>query len=133
MAPWKEFVEAGICAEGFDLHLQGHDHDLEWIKPQPQCGDTHFIVSGAADSPRNFGDAERNEVFYQQDQVLGFFWFEVTQGSLLGAVYQLDGDGRPQVAFEKTSIRGRDRVPAGAGRSLRRRYRPRRTPSTAGR
>lgn len=100
--PWKEFVEAGICAEGFDLHLQGHDHDLEWIKPQPQCGDTHFIVSGAADSPRNFGDAERNEVFYQQDQVLGFFWFEVTQGSLLGAVYQLDGDGRPQVAFEKT-------------------------------
>lgn len=103
--PWKDFVEAGICAEGFDLHLQGHDHDLEWIKPQPQCGDTHFIVSGAADSPRNFGDAARNEVFYQQDQVLGFFWFEVTRDSLLGAVYQLDADNRPQLAFEKTLVK----------------------------
>jgi hypothetical protein len=98
--PWKEFVEAGVCAEGFDLHLQGHDHDLEWIKPQPQCGATHFIVSGAADSPRNFGDAARNEVFYQRDQVLGFFWFEVRRDALLGAVYELDADGRPQLAFE---------------------------------
>jgi tartrate-resistant acid phosphatase type 5 len=103
--PWKDFIEAGVCAEGFDLHLQGHDHDLEWIKPQPQCGDTHFIVSGAADSPRTFGDAARNEVFYQQDQVLGFFWFEVSRDALLGAVYQLDEAQQPQVAFEKTLVK----------------------------
>lgn len=106
--PWKEFLEASLCARGGDLFLQGHDHDLEWLKPVDSCGNTHFIVSGAAEGPRPFGDAGRNETFWQVDNELGFFWFEITRDSMTGAAYVLDGlvlpaaGGQPVAAFEQT-------------------------------
>jgi hypothetical protein len=61
--PWLDLLDATLCAEGVDLFLAGHDHDLEWLKPVDRCGKTQFIVSGAAEGPRPFGDANRNEAF----------------------------------------------------------------------
>ncbi len=101
-APWRDFLEATVCAQGVDLFFQGHDHDLEWIKPVSRCGKTHFIVSGAGEAPRPFGNANRNEVFWQQDRTLGFFWFRLEQERLIGAAYVLDAAGVPRLQFEQT-------------------------------
>lgn len=106
--PWKAFLEASLCAEGADLYLQGHDHDLEWLKPVEACGNTHFVVSGAAEGPRPFGDPNRNPVYWQKDNTLGFFWIEISRDAMTGAAYVLDGmelpmaGGRPVAAFEQT-------------------------------
>ncbi|HEX4896687.1 MAG TPA: metallophosphoesterase [Solimonas sp.] len=107
-APWKTLIEDTLCAEGADLFFQGHDHDLEWIKPVAACGKTHFVVSGAAEGPRPFGDAARNATYWQVDNTLGFFWFELTESQMRGAAYTLGDDlalprsnGRPVAAFEQ--------------------------------
>lgn len=108
--PWKDMLDATLCAQGVDLYFQGHDHDLEWIKPVAGCGKTHFIVSGAAEGPRPFGDANRNPTYWQVDNTLGFFWFELTGTQMTGAAFTLDGanklpldaNGLPQPAFEQT-------------------------------
>jgi tartrate-resistant acid phosphatase type 5 len=107
-SPWKSFIEQTLCAEGADIFFQGHDHDLEWIKPVESCGKTHFIVSGAAEGPRPFGDAARNAVYWQIDNTLGFFWFELSETQMRGAAYTLGQDlelpvenGRPKAAFEQ--------------------------------
>ncbi len=108
--PWKDLLEATICRQGVDLFLAGHDHDLQWLKPVQSCGKTHFIVSGAAEGPRPFGDAARNPNYWQIDNTLGFFWFELTEEQMTGAAFTLDaanrppvdGAGEPQPMFEQT-------------------------------
>lgn len=107
-SPWKGFLDQTVCAEGVDIYFQGHDHDLEWIKPVEGCGKTHFIVSGAAEGPRPFGDANRNATYWQVDNTLGFFWFEITETQMRGAAYTLGSDlklpvagGKPTAAFEQ--------------------------------
>lgn len=108
-SPWKQFLEQTICAEGVDIFFQGHDHDLEWIKPVESCGKTHFIVSGAAEGPRPFGNPTRNDTYWQVDNTLGFFWFELSETQMRGAGFTLDADmklpledGQPKPAFEQT-------------------------------
>lgn len=43
---FKRALEASIC-DRVHFHIQGHEHDLRWLKPVPSCGRTEFIVSGA--------------------------------------------------------------------------------------
>lgn len=107
-SPWKGFMERTACAKGLDIFFQGHDHELEWIKPVASCGKTHFIVSGAAEGPRPFGDPERNATYWQVDNTLGFFWFELTETQMRGAAFTLDSEmklplegGQPKPAFEQ--------------------------------
>lgn len=108
--PWKDFLDATVCKEGVDIFLQGHDHELEWLKPVPACGKTHFFVSGAAEGPRPFGDANRNPTYWQVDNTLGFFWFELRDDNFTAAAYTLDAamklplgsNGKPTPAFEQT-------------------------------
>lgn len=100
--PWKDFLDATLCAQGVDIYFQGHDHDLQWLKPVERCGKTQFVVSGAGELPRPFADAARNETFWQQDEQLGFFWFRLEEKQLIGAAYTLDDDLQPQLQFEQT-------------------------------
>lgn len=107
-APWKALLDQTLCKHGADIFFQGHDHDLEWIKPVASCGKTHFIVSGAAEGPRPFGDAARNPTYWQVDNTLGFFWFELSETQMRGAAYTLGSDlklpvagGKPTPAFEQ--------------------------------
>lgn len=99
--PWLDFLNATMCAEGVDIFFQGHDHELQWLKPVERCGKTQFIVSGAGEFPRPFGDASRNDVYWQQDEALGFFWFRLVSDQLVGAAYILDENMQPQLAFEQ--------------------------------
>ncbi|MGH8562475.1 MAG: metallophosphoesterase, partial [Nevskiales bacterium] len=100
--PWLDLLNATLCAEGVDIYFQGHDHDLQWLKPVERCGKTQFIVSGAGELPRPFADATRNDSYWQQDQSLGFFWFRLKQDQLIGAAYTLDENLQPQLQFEQS-------------------------------
>lgn len=95
-------LDATMCARGAELMINGHDHDLEHLKPVAGCGKTHFIVSGAAEGPRPFGDAARNASFWQQDGTLGFFWFRLEPARFTVAGYVLDAERNPVVAYEQT-------------------------------
>ncbi len=43
---FKAAMEEAIC-DHVQFHIQGHEHDLRWLKPVESCGRTEFIVSGA--------------------------------------------------------------------------------------
>lgn len=85
------FYETHVCRKA-DVLLVGHDHDLQWLKPVPACGDTSFIVSGAGARPRPLKDPLRNEAFFQVSDTLGFWWLEV-EGRRLRAV-AIDAEGQ---------------------------------------
>lgn len=113
-APWKALLDQSVCALGADLYLAGHDHDLEWLVPQPACGRTQFLVSGAGapDKSRPFGDPARNPVYWHADRAAGFFWIQLDGQNLTVAAYTLDADdslpvdahGRAKAAYERTLV-----------------------------
>ncbi len=100
--PWKQMLEATVCAKGADLMIVGHDHDLEHLKPVAGCGKTHFIVSGAAEGPRPFGDAARNASYWQKDLTLGFFLIRLEATQFTVTAYTLDAANQPVIAYEQT-------------------------------
>lgn len=112
--PWKEFLDASACNPdyngGVDMMLYGHDHDMQWLKPVESCnGKTEFVLSGGGSDTREFGDPESNQAYWQQDLTPGFFWFEVTDGTLTGEAYlldnlelPLDGKGKPVPAYTRS-------------------------------
>ena len=69
---WHNFLEQSVC-DNVDLLITGHDHDLQYLKPRDNCGSTEFIVSGAGAKTRSFRDEDRNDAFWQQDKIKGFF------------------------------------------------------------
>lgn len=103
--PWKDLLDATVCALSVDLMIAGHDHDLQFLAPVPACGKTYFIVSGAAEGPRAFADAARNHALWQRDATLGFFWLRLEDSRFTVVAYALDGEGRPQAAYEQTLAR----------------------------
>ena len=110
--PWLDFHNSSTCAMNVDFYMHGHDHDLEWLKPVDSCNKTtQFILSGTSEQPRAFGDANRNPVYYQRDNVYAFFWFEFTRNKMTGTAYVLDsttmklakdGNGKLVKAFEQS-------------------------------
>jgi tartrate-resistant acid phosphatase type 5 len=110
---WKKLIDETVCKHGVQLYLSGHDHDLEWLKPVEACGKTEFILSGAGEGGmkrRTFGKGDRNATRWQQDQVGGFFWIELSENQMKVAAFTVAANGnlmrdskeRPLPAFEKT-------------------------------
>lgn len=93
----KDFYEDVLCGAA-DVLLAGHDHDLQWLAPVAACGGTEFIVSGAGAKSRALGTPGRHEAYFEEGDILGFFWLEFRAGALRGAIY--DGDGA--LRFERT-------------------------------
>ncbi len=109
---WKKLLDDTVCAQGVQLYLSGHDHDLEWLKPVPGCSDTEFLLSGAGEGGvkrRTFGKLDRNATRWQQDSVGGFFWIELTEDQMKIAAFTVADNGnmirdekeQPLPAFEK--------------------------------
>ncbi len=86
---YKDFLEETMCDKA-DFFFAGHDHDMQWLKPQTSCGKTEFIISGAASKTRSLVNRDENPVFYQQGDTYGFVWVEVKGDQLTGDVYQVD-------------------------------------------
>lgn len=109
---WKDLLDKSICEQHVDLYLAGHDHDLEWLKPVAPCGNTQFIVSGAAapDKLRPFAKDHHDASYWHVDQTAGFFWVKLEQGRMTVAAFTLDAKdalpvsarGRPLPAYEQS-------------------------------
>ncbi|MGB0652532.1 MAG: metallophosphoesterase [Thermoplasmatota archaeon] len=93
----KEFYEEHLCGK-VDFIMTGHDHDLQWLAPVESCGGTEFIVSGAGAKQRDLSDETRNEAFFQEGEVYGFFWFELRQETFTGMAYSETGE----MLYERT-------------------------------
>jgi len=96
---YKTLITEHVCDKA-DVLFAGHDHDLQWLKPKPECGKTVQIVSGAGAKKRELGDENRNDALWQAGDTLGFFYVELTAGELEGTVYTVDDDdGEYREAF----------------------------------
>ena len=98
---WRDLLEKSICPAHVDLMLQGHDHDLEWLKPVKECGRTEFVTSGAGGAELTGFYNNVDPIWFQRAGRYGFFWFEVTAEKLKGIAFTLDASNAPQKAFER--------------------------------
>ena len=107
-ATFKAAMEEALC-DRVQFHVQGHEHDLRWLKPVETCGRTEFIVSGAGGRTEtrpatNLGFEERKGENGTSDYrgSSGFMW-----ASILGDAITVEwyGDNaaelNPQVPVER--------------------------------
>ncbi len=94
---FKAAVENSIC-DRVQFHVQGHDHDLQWLQPVDSCGRTEILVSGAAGQFRPDNDRGFAEHF-STGGTLGFAWVEIK-----GETFRLQFlNADDKVLFERTT------------------------------
>lgn len=99
--PAGEWLNEAVCGSGtVDILLTGHDHDLQWLAPSKECGNTTFIVSGAGAKTRPLASHDHPSYFEQGD-TLGFTWVEIAGDRLTGRFY----DDSAILLFEGTMWR----------------------------
>lgn len=86
---YKDFLQEAMCDRA-DYLLTGHDHDLQWLEPQADCGRTGFIVSGAGSKHRSLENRNENPYYYQAGDRYGFFWVEIRDRQFESAVFEVD-------------------------------------------
>lgn len=96
----KRFFDDHVCGR-VQVHMAGHDHDLQWLKPVPSCGATEFIVSGAGAQSRTLADPT-DDAYFGVGETNGFYWIEMVGDELRATIYDADG----AVLFERTLMRG---------------------------
>jgi hypothetical protein len=71
--------EAIYC--GTDLFISGHDHDTEFIEKgrDPNCPNTHFLVTGAGSKVRASRAPRDAKSVYFDDQAEAFAYLEITE------------------------------------------------------
>jgi len=109
---FKAAMEASIC-DKVQFHIQGHEHDMRWLKPVASCGRTEFIVSGAAGRTEsrpatNLGFAERKGEKGLSDYRAssGFMWASILGDTLTVEWYGINAENanppRPVETFRLT-------------------------------
>jgi hypothetical protein len=106
-ATFKAALEEALC-DRVQFHIQGHEHDLRWLKPVESCGRTEFIVSGAGgrkeDRPAtNLGFEERKGANGISDYrgSSAFMWASILGDEIIVEWYGDNADGRsPQIPVE---------------------------------
>lgn len=99
---YKSFLEESFGGRT-DMLFTGHDHCMQWIKPVPEMGPAHIIVSGAGGKTDSFVDAERNPTFYQRENALGFVWVRLTETQMQVEFYSVDEEtGAHELAHSQT-------------------------------
>ncbi len=96
-ASFKAAVENAVC-DGVQFHVQGHDHDLQWLQPVESCGRTEIIISGAAAHTRPDEDHGFLEYFSTGD-TLGFAWVEILDDTFRLQFIDVDQN----VLYERTT------------------------------
>lgn len=101
---YRNFLKDNVC-DRVDVMIAGHDHELQWLKPTDSCGKTMHIVSGAGAKMRDL-KGTKNDAYWQQDGVLGFFYIEIEGDEFRGTAYTVDSvSGQHQAAFSQTITR----------------------------
>ena len=102
---FRDMVNQNVCGNA-DVIFTGHDHDLQWLKETESCPGTFHILTGAGAKTRGFGDANRNAVYWQQDNILGFFFVELQGDEFRGTAYTVDPvSGEYKEAYSRTMQR----------------------------
>lgn len=102
----KSGVVAGyeklVCDKKVHMLISGHDHNRQWFKNNPNCPNTHLIVSGAAAETTPFKEKtstfKPSPALYQDDDDNGFFYVRARCTTLYGAFY----DDNAKIDFEYT-------------------------------
>lgn len=101
---YKLFLEEAF-GNKVDMLVTGHDHLLQWLKPTESMGPAHIIVSGAAGKTDKFQDPDRNPVYFQAENELGFVWVNLTEERMQVEFYLVDestGDFRLAYSRDET-------------------------------
>ncbi|WP_298450386.1 metallophosphoesterase [uncultured Marinobacter sp.] len=102
---YKTFLEDAF-AHKVDMLFTGHDHSMQWIKPVPEFGPAHIIVSGAGGKTDTLKEPERNPTFYQREEMLGFVRIELTKSTMKVEFYVVDPDtGDYRVGFARETTK----------------------------
>jgi hypothetical protein len=102
---YKAFLEDAF-AHRVDMLFTGHDHSMQWIKPVPEFGPAHIIVSGAGGKTDTLKEPERNPTFYQREEMLGFVWVELTKSTMKVEFYVVDPEtGNYRVGFTQETTK----------------------------
>ncbi len=105
---FKKMTEENICGNA-DAMIVGHTHALQWLKEKESCPGTFHIVSGAGAKTKNFVTKNNlNDSYWQQDEILGFFYVEIQGDEFRGTAYTVDPvSGEHQVAYTRTMQRNK--------------------------
>ena len=96
---YKNLLTDHVCGKT-DLLFAGHDHNLQWLRPVAECGNTTEIISGAGAKETALADKERNPAIWQAGDTLGFLYVVLSADTLRGTVYTVDkNDGHYEAAF----------------------------------
>ncbi|WP_281648505.1 metallophosphoesterase [Parendozoicomonas sp. Alg238-R29] len=96
---WQQLVENNLC-DKVHLLLSGHDHTLQFLQANSQCGRTLFVVSGAAGKRESLVDKNRNPAYWQSENTLGFFWIQLTESDMTIEAWTLDRENQPEMAWQ---------------------------------
>lgn len=105
---FKAMTEENICGNA-DAMIVGHTHALQWLKEKESCPGTFHIVSGAGAKTKNFvTKINLNESYWQQDEILGFFYIEIQGDEFRGTAYTVDPvSGEHKAAYTRTMLRNK--------------------------
>ena len=105
---FKEMTEENVCGNA-DAMIMGHTHALQWIKEKESCPGTFHIISGAGAKTKDFLTGNNlNEVYWQQDDILGFFHIEIQGDEFRGTAYTVDPvSGEHKAAYTRTMLRNK--------------------------
>lgn len=103
---FKEMVEKNICGNA-DVMIVGHTHALQWLKETESCPGTFHIISGAGAKTKNFlTNNDLNDAYWQQDDILGFFYIEIQGDEFHATAYTVDPvSGQSAAAYSRTMQR----------------------------
>ncbi|WP_211830915.1 metallophosphoesterase [Kistimonas asteriae] len=99
---WQKLIKETVC-DKVDVLITGHDHDLQWLKPNSDCGKTFFIVSGAGGKTRSLTNPDRNPAWWQVGDSLGFFRIQIEGNQFTGEAYVVNAEsGQWELAYSNT-------------------------------
>ncbi len=84
----KEFLDQHVCND-MDFYFAGHDHNLQYLHSPSSCANTGLIVSGAGGRTKEFKDANRNPIFWQADDLPGFFYVQIIANQMTITAYTM--------------------------------------------
>jgi tartrate-resistant acid phosphatase type 5 len=87
-----QLQEAVYC--NADVYLTGHDHNREYISSgqDPNCPNTHFLISGAGAKVRTSGASAVSNSQYYDESIEGFFYIVATGNQLVIESYDMSSD-----------------------------------------
>lgn len=102
---YKNFLKDHVC-DKVDFMVAGHDHDLQLLRPVQNCGKTVHMVSGAGAKTRELKNRDRNKAYWQKDNTLGFFHFEIQGDQATVSAYTVNSsNGEETMEYQRTFTR----------------------------